>query len=177
MGRFRAHRHRRSCTSDRQVQKALDRYQAESGAEKLPPLAEADFDFKATSATTVGGTISLFIFKIGASHENDVTNEVTFTYKLPPPLIALEKGPKRPPPPTLADDLVKTIKAAAHAVQGSATVGNLKFSQLTVQLQYGVKVEGSGSAGPTISIVTVGLSGDKNKNTVQTVKLVFADKS
>ena len=71
---------------------------------------------------------------------------------------------------------METIEAAARSVQGSATMGTLKFSQLAVNLQYGVKVDASGSAAPIISFVTVGLSGDKNRNTVQSVKLVFADK-
>ena len=64
------------------VQKALAEYQTNlgGGADALPPLTSAVFDFKATSAITKGGTISFFIFKFGASHESAVTNDVNFTY-------------------------------------------------------------------------------------------------
>jgi hypothetical protein len=59
------------------------------------------------------------------------------------------------------------------AVKSAGSLGPLGFSQLTVTIQYGVKWDGNLGANVPISFVTVGLSGDKNKNTVQSVKLVF----
>jgi hypothetical protein len=157
-----------------QVKDALAEYQHNlgGGADALPPLASAEFDFKTTVATTVGGSINLFIFKIGASHEKDVVNDVTYTYSVPKPptatgLLANKK------PPSLKDELGRTIQSAAAAVKATGKVGNLPFSKLTVNLQYGVKWDVSGGVSAPIQFVTIGLSGDKNKNTVQSVKLVF----
>jgi hypothetical protein len=159
-----------------QVKAAILKYQSSlgSGPDSLPPLASAEFDFKATTATTVGGSINLWIFKIGGSHENDVVNDVTYTYSVPPP-------PKPPaglaahkPPPTLTEALASTIQSAAAAVKTSSTMGKLTFKSLTVNVSYGVKWDGSIGANVPIQFITVGLNGDKSKNTVQSVKLVFS---
>lgn len=160
-----------------QVKAALDQYQKSlgSGPDALPPLASAAFDFKTTTATTVGGTINLFIFKIGGSHENDVINDVTYAYSVPPPPkpAAGAAAKKNNKPPTLTEALASTIQSAAAAVKTSGTVDNLKFNKLTVNIQYGVTWDGNIGVNVPIQFVTVGLSGDKNKNTVQSVELVF----
>src|SRR6266852_4443926 len=158
-----------------QVKAALDEYQKSlgSGPDALPPLASAEFDFKATTATTVGGTINLFIFKIGGSHENDAVNDVTYAYSVPPPPVAVTKSRKKPP--TLTEALASTIQGAAAAIKASGSLGKLKFNKLTVNVQYGVKWDGNIGANVPIQFVTIGLSGDRNKNTVQSVKLVFGN--
>lgn len=157
-----------------QVKGALAEYQNNrgGGADALPALSSAEFDFKATTATTVGLTVNLFIFKLGGSHENDVVNDVTYTYSVPkPPTTASLQSNKKPP--LLKDALAQTIQSAAAAIKTSGTLGKLTFTKLTVNLQYGVKWDGNIGANVPISFVTIGLSGDKNKNTVQSVKLVF----
>jgi hypothetical protein len=156
-----------------QVQKALAEYQTNlgGGVDALPPLASAVFDFKATSAIGEGGTISFFIFKFGVSHESAVTNDVTFTYSVPKPPAGLSS--KNQKPPELKDTLAQTIQSAAAAVKTAAKMGNLSFTKLVVSVQYGVKWEGNITAGAQISFVTVGLSGAKSVNTVQTVNLTF----
>ena len=50
-------------------------------------------------------------------------------------------------------------------------MGNLSFTKLVVSVQCGVKWEGNIGAGAQISFVTVGLSGAKSSNTVQSVIL------
>jgi hypothetical protein len=158
----------------KEVTAALQEYQDNRGAGasfELPPLSTAEFDFKTTVAKTVGGTFSFLIFKFGTSHEKDVVNEVTYTYSLPDPKKSGLQDTK--PPPSLKDELAQAIQAAALAVKTSSTAAGLPFGKLTLNLQYGVKWDVTAGASPVISIVTVGLSGDINKNTVQSVKLVF----
>lgn len=157
-----------------QVKDALAEYQHNlgGGADALPPLASAEFDFKTTTATTVGGSINLFIFKIGVSHEKDVVNDVTYIYAVPKPTTATGLLANKKPP-LLKDELARTIQSASAAVKTAGKVGNLPFSKLTVNLQYGVKSDASAGVSAPIQFVTIGLSGDKNKNTVQSVKLVF----
>jgi hypothetical protein len=158
----------------KEVTAALQEYQDNRGAGatfELPPLSTAEFDFKTTVAKTGGVTFSFLIFKFGTSHEKDVVNEVTYTYSLPEPKKSGLQDTKAPP--TLKDELAQAIQAAALAVKTSSTAAGLPFGKLTLNLQYGVKWDVNGGASPVISIVTVGLSGDVNKNTVQSVKLVF----
>lgn len=160
-----------------QVKEALQEYQTNlgGGADALPPLSSAEFDFKTTTATTIGLSISLFIFKIGGSHEKDVVNDVTFTYSVPKPPPD-KKGlgvAKKKPSVELKDQLAQTIRTAAAAVKTAGTVGKLPFSKLSVNIQYGVKWDGSAGASVPIQLVTIGISGEKSKNTVQSVKLVF----
>jgi hypothetical protein len=158
-----------------QVQKALDDYQENrgGGADALPPLTSAVFDFKATSVVTIGGVINFFIFKFGVSHESAVTNDVTYTYSFPKPrreagLLATRKAPE------LKDTLARTIQSAAAAVKTAGTLGELSLTKVAVSIQYGVKWEGSGGGSvPVFTFITVGLSGAEAKDTVQSVSLTF----
>jgi hypothetical protein len=158
-----------------QVTDALQEYQKNRGSgatQELPPLSSAEFDFKTTTSKTAGLSISLFIFKFGASHEKDVVNDVTYTYSLPEP----KKGPALQgshPPPSLKDQLAQTLQSAAKAVKESSTAAGLPFSKLTVNLSYGVKWDINAEGKPQISFVTLGLTGDASKNTVQSVKVTF----
>ena len=157
-----------------QVRAALDEYQKNrgTGSAELPPLSAAEFDFKVTTTVSSGVTFSILIFKFGNTTERSDVSDVTFTYALPPPEPKIGAESVQPPP-LLKDELAKTIQGAASALKESFTFGNLPLKQVTVNIQYGVKRDVSGSGTPTISLVTVGLSGDKNKNSIQSVKLTF----
>lgn len=157
-----------------QVQAALLEYQRNrgGGSDALPPISSVEFDFKTTTAMTEGITANVLIFKFGTSHENDTTNEVTYTYSLPKPAVATERTARKKPP-LLRDQLAQAVQSAALAVKTQGAVGDLKFTKLTVNLAYGVKWDISASGAYEFSLVTVGVNGDKNKNTVQSVKLVF----
>ena len=154
-----------------QVQAALDQYQRTrgSGSDALPALTSAELDFKVTTTTSVGGTINLIIFKIGASREDAVVSDVTMTYSLPTP----PKGDEKAAPSVLTQQLVGAIRGAAAAAKKAPNLGGTKFSKLAVNLQFGVKWDGNAGANVPISIVTVGINGDKNRNAIQSVKLVF----
>jgi hypothetical protein len=156
------------------VKEALDLYQHNlgNGPDALPALSSAEFDFKTTTAKTVGATVNLFIFKIGGSHEKDDVNETTFTYSIPPPTPPAQVQSSKKPP-TLQEQLAYTIQAAALAVKQSKKLGPLSFTKFVVTIQFGVKWEGQAGVNVPISFVTVGLSGDISKNTVQSVKLTF----
>jgi hypothetical protein len=92
----------------------------------------------------------------------------------PPPTGAALAG--RQPPPTLTEELASTIQNGAKAVKQSPSgIGKLKFKQLAVTVQYGVKWDISVGLSAPISFVTVGINADKNKNTVQSVELTFSD--
>jgi hypothetical protein len=158
-----------------QVNLALKEYQSNRGTGEtyeLPPLSSAEFDFKTTTATVLGGTVTVLILKFGVSHENDLTNDVTFTYSLPKP----QKGTtleSEEPPPSLKDQLAQAIQSAAKSIKGASTAAGLPFSKLTVNIQYGVKWDGNAGVTAPVSLVTLGLTGDVNRNTIQSVKLVF----
>jgi hypothetical protein len=158
----------------KQVQAALDEYQQNLGGGKsaLPPLANAEFDFKTTTGTTVSGGFTILIFKFGVSHEKDTVNDVTYSYAPNPPKTQGAQLTSSEPP-SLTDELAKTIQEAAKTITTASTAAGLPFNQLVVNLQYGVKWDVNASGSPQISFVTINLGGDKNKNTVQSVKLTW----
>jgi hypothetical protein len=167
----------------KQVTSAIQEYESSVpvGENSLPSLSSAVFDFKTVTKKSIGGSIQVLVFKFGASRENDVTNEVTFTYKPKPvretPKLFDKSRHPPTPPPLFKDELAQTIQSAAKAIKDAGSVADLPLDQLTVNLQFGVTWDIGPGGQATISIVTVGLSGDINKNTVQSVKLVFGRES
>src|SRR5215472_269667 len=123
----------------KQVKAAVDKYQENrgSGPDALPPLSAAEFDFKTTTGTVGGLTINLFIFKIGASREKDVVNDVTYTYTLPKPKPGVGVSRNQKPIP-LTEALAQSIQNAATTLKNAGSLGELNFSKLTVTIQYGV---------------------------------------
>ena len=157
-----------------QVTSALERYQASLGTGKnaQPPLKSAVFDFKTTAERSSGFQINLLIFTIGGSKQTDVVNEVTFSYAAPRAgEAALGRAAEAE---SVEDELLATIQGAGRAIgAGAAAVGGVPFSQLSVTLQYGVKRSVGAGGKAVISLVTVGLKGDKDVNAVQSLKLIF----
>jgi hypothetical protein len=157
------------------VEAAINCYQTSigSGPDALPPLKQADFDFKTTTGKIGGISVSFFIFQLKASKEKDTTNEITFTYGLKTSSEGLALK-RKAPPIQLADALVSDMQAAAAAVKDAAKLGKLNFNQLKVVLQFGIQFEGNVAINAPVQIVTLGASGDYKKNEVQSVTLTFA---
>ena len=162
------------CLVVNQVKSALQRYQSSvgTGTDLLPPLFKAEFDLKTTAATTVGGKISLFVITLGGSHEKTVTNEITFTYAPPQKPKSASLAPHAEA--HLDDQLYATIRGAAEQIRMAERVGGLPFSSLVVTVQFCVKWDAAGGVAAPISLITVGLNGDKSRDITQSVKLTFA---
>jgi hypothetical protein len=141
-----------------------------SGADVLPPLSSAVFDFKTTTGTVGGLSLNLFIVKIGGSVEKDTVNDVSFTYSVPTP--PPTRGP-RPKPQALSDALANEILAAAIAAKPSLTLLGMPLSKVTVSVQFGIKFDGNVSLNIPVSVVTLGPSADRNKTSTQSVTLTF----
>src|SRR6266536_2841952 len=158
----------------KEVKKAVDQYQESlgGGAAALPPLQSAEFDFKVVTEKTTSGSISFFIFSFGGSTSDNTVNDVAYTYELPKPpgVKALSEEP-----PILTETLARTIQEAARAVKESGTLGDLKFTKLVVDIQFGVKWTVDLAGNFTYQFVTLKLGGQKNQNTVQSVKLTFKE--
>jgi hypothetical protein len=157
----------------KEVQKAVDKYQESlgGGASALPPLQSAEFDFKVVTEKTLKGSISFFIFSIGGSTGKSTVNDVAYTYEVPKPAgKAISEEP-----PVLTETLARTIQEAARAVKESGTLGDLRFTKLVVEIQFGVKwIVGAGGTA-SYQFVTLNLGAEKSKNTVQSVKLTFKE--
>ena len=149
-----------------EVQAALSSYQNSlgSGSGALPSLQSAEFDFRVATTVSEGGKAEFLILKIGGSHENESVSEVTFTYTVPRPARAISAGE-----PNLTNALVAAIQSAATAVQAATGPGGMALSRFAVTIQYGVKWEG----GPELKIAFVTLQATGDRNTTQSVKLVF----
>jgi hypothetical protein len=151
------------------VSKDLDPLQPKG----LPKIASATMDFKTTTGKTTGFSFSIFVFKIGASREKDVTDDVSFTYSVPKPALPQIKPLAKPAPADLYKELVKEVAAAASAAQAQSTALGLPLSKVQIQVSYGIKFDGNVGASVPISLVTIGGNGDYNKNNTQAITLIF----
>lgn len=179
-----------------EVQDVLHRFDdtVKNGGPDLPKIMSAEFDFKVSTATVAGVKVNLWILTLGGSLEKDHVNDVTFTYARPQApkqtLSPLSFGPvsdifkkiadlftkkkQKPPPAKLSDELLATIQAAAIAAKNDFKVDNVVFDKkVTVQIQFGVKLDTQASASIPVYGLVVGPSIDRNANVAQSVKLVF----
>jgi hypothetical protein len=139
----------------------------------LPKISSAVMDFKTTTGSTVGFSFSIFVFKVGASREKDVTDDVSFTYSVSKITAPTTKGLLKPAPADLFKELVKEVAAAASAAQAQSTALGMPLSKVQIQISYGIKFDGNVGVNVPISLVTIGGNGDYNKNNTQTITLTF----
>ena len=126
------------------------------------------------STTTGGFKFSILIFSVGGSHQSSSTNDVTFSYAVPPPARYISRHPQ---PHDFSKDLIETLQEAGQQINLTQSVGAAKFKTLTVTLAYGVTWDFTGSATLPISLVTAGGTLDHNRNDTQTIKLTFENQS
>jgi hypothetical protein len=160
----------------RVIQLALTQAQSELEDKKLLTLTQADLDFKTVVQKSDGINLTFFIFTLGATHEKDVTNDVSFTWKNLPkqPPAGIETLGVKPKPLDLGKQLTDTIVAASQAIKHQSDIGGLKPLGLTVSIAYGVQNTVSGGVTlPTLVAITPSVSGKYQNNTTQTVKLTF----
>ena len=155
-----------------QVRDALTRVQKDLDGKQLPPLASVDLTLKTVVEKDAGGTFKLWIISFGVKREKDETQ--TLTIHLTPPS---KDNPQKVGAASLTAALESAIVSAAEGAQQSGTKDYpLKFSGLTLSLDFTVKTTGSGGISiPTITPITVDLSGHVAKNATQTIKIVFED--
>ena len=164
------------CLVAQKVAFTLDEYNNDPTTLKgtVPALARADFDFKTVSSNTGGFKFGILVFSVGASHQSSSTNEVTFSYVVPPPAPIKAHHAQ---PHDFSKDLIETLQEAGRQINMTQSVGAAKFKTLTVTLAYGVTWDFSGSATLPISLVTAGGTLDHNRNDTQTMKLTFENPS
>lgn len=160
------------------VQVALMNAQTELEKQKLPLLKTVDLDFKTIVQKTVGGGINFWIFSIGATHEKDVTNDVSFQWSKPQklPSTGIETFWQRKNVVDLGKQLTDTVVAASRAIHGQSNIGGLPPTGLTVTVAYAVQNTVSGGVSvpiPTLVAVTPSLNGKYQNNNTQTIKLTF----
>ena len=97
---------------------------------------------------------------------------MTFTYKRK----KTTKGWFAELPHTFQEQLIKTIEAAAEAVAKSPTAGGLPFSNTKVEIEFGLKWEGTLGVAVPIQLVTIGADATVSKASVQSVALTFKKK-
>ena len=139
----------------------------------LPKISSATMDFKTTTGKTVGFSLSIFVFKVGASREKDVTDDIAFTYSVPKVVAPGPKGITKPAPADLFAELVKEVAAAASAAQAQSTALGMPLSKVQITVSYGIKFDGNVGVSVPISLVTIGGNGDYNRNNTQTITLTF----
>ena len=157
-----------------QVVDALTYYQTHlrSQTGRLPPIKEAEFNFKIATNKEVGlNAGSLYVFTLGASAESTTSHEITYTYKgLPSPQNKLSSDK----PPDLLSELIDTIQTVAAAVNESKAFGKKPYQTMKVQVEFGFKFQAEVGASAQIQLITIGAHAHYDKSTVQTVTLTFA---
>jgi len=160
------------------VQVALMNAQTELDKQKLPLLKTVDLDFKTIVQKSVGGGIGFWIFSIGATHEKDITNDVSFQWSKPEklPSAGTELLWHREKAVDLGKQLTDTVVAASRAIHGQSNIGGLPPTGLTVTVAYAVQNTVSGGVSvpiPTLVAVTPSLNGKYQNSNTQTIKLTF----
>jgi hypothetical protein len=164
---------------------ALNDYQtdaqsSEGTKDAIPPLASADFDFKAVVDTKGGPSINLWIITLGATWEKQATNEIDFQYL--PHVVKKEEVfalDGHTVPVSLYKAIVDTLKESAKEITKvsaePATPGTpqLDLCQLTLSLSFGATTDVQGGLKVPFELITVSATLDRSKNNVQQVKLVF----
>ena len=160
-----------------EVVKTLNTFNGEADSRALPKLSRVVLDFNTTGGQGGGFSFNLLFFNLGANRENTVTNEVTFTYAVPPaPASTGGLNPRTEAPShDFSQTLLATLQAAAQQVKGTQHIGTAQFSDLTVTLSYGVVWSGTAGGGGAISLVTLDGSVQRRRSDVQTLTLTFAN--
>jgi len=156
-----------------ECKKAIDRYQAVEGKDALQ-LKAADFTFKTTTDKKISGSLGYYVLKAGVSVDESRTRNFTFSYAQPS---TRALSLRRPPKEDFYTQLVDAIEAAANALKNTPhTIGNVPFSQLKVELDFGVTW--TGDLGVNVPyLVTIGADFAATKASTQSVTLTFAQPS
>lgn len=156
-----------------QVNDALKTYQDSTPANSLAPLQSAILDFKTVTATSGGGSLTILIFKAGASYERDFTADMTYEYdNFPPPATSSPRFVAGDTP-NLTKDLLAAITAAAQSNAANYKVGALTLNKTTVTISFAVKEDGNG--GLTFVSLPVSLNADRNQTATHSITLVFGN--
>ncbi len=162
------------CLVAKKIKQALDDYNADPKALRL---SAAEFDFKTVRSTSGGFSFSILVFKVGATHQVDSTDDVTFSYAVPAKPKSETEFALLKENPDFSKELVQTIRDAAKQLASTESVGDAKFKALTINLAYAVKWDFSAGVTIPVQLVTLGGTFDRNKSTTQSVKLTFGDSS
>jgi hypothetical protein len=153
-----------------ETEAALLDYNTRAKKKDLLSLVKADFTFKTGIGGEAGANLNLFVFKLGVSGERELTHTVTFTYE---PKKEATKGLFPISSSSLREELIKTIEAAAAAIAKSPTAGGLPIKSTTIEIEFGLKWEGTLGVNVPIQLVTIGADATVSKTSVQSVALTF----
>lgn len=161
------------CVVAQQVIKTLNTFNATADSKSLPKLSQVTFDFHTSTSKTEGLSFQILVFSLGANHENDSSNDVSFTYTVPHASASAAQPRTSLQPQDFSQVLLTTLQSAATQVRETQSIGDAKFSNLVVMLGYGVVWDVSGGGNGTISLVTLNGSMDRKRADVQTLTLTF----
>lgn len=154
----------------RQVQQALADAQTTLDDESLPPLKSVVLSLQTVLDTSQGGSIKLFIFSFGASHDQTKTQQVDITL-VPPKAGNASLVSERSLTQALEQAIVNAAKGVKDA--GANPKVPLQLSALKVKIGFTVKNGGNGEAVPQILPITLDLKGNVSQTDVQTIEITY----
>jgi hypothetical protein len=152
-----------------EVKEALAVAQQLAKEKNLPALESVTLTLQTVAVKGLGGTVRLFIFKLGATTTTTGTSKIVLTLTPPGPSEEKALGP-------VESNLVNAMLAASEAVKAArGSLSGFEAKQVVCEYSFGVKEEGSGTVGLTLELVpiSVEVGGDVSKQAIQTVTVSF----
>jgi len=156
-----------------QVKEALSNVQTKLTAKQLPPLKSVKLTLQTVATSKAGGKISFWVITIGGSLQKEASQEVVLELVPPKPGRPVNMSSE-----TFTNALEDSILEAAQGVQG-ADQGSLplELQNLTVTLGFTVTAEGAAGAKLTLTPVTLGISGQKDRKVVHRLEVAYSNTS
>ena len=154
-----------------QVKEALSNVQTKLTAKQLPPLKSVKLTLQTVATSKAGGKISFWVITIGGSVQKEASQEVVLELVPPKPGKPVNSSAE-----TFTNALEDSILEAAQGVQG-ADQGSLplELQNLTVTLGFTVTAEGAAGAKLTLTPVTLGISGQKDRKVVHRLEVAYSN--
>lgn len=161
----------------KRVQSAFDEYHKTHKQKGLPALNSADFTFKASTKKTGGVSITIVVFKFGAKHTTETTQELLFNYAVPKPKAELDLLGGKIDSVPLEKELVTVMEELGTAFQKARDLKldgvSFKSTSMTVQFAITNAFEVDGTV--TYDLVTIAGLGGVDTSSTHSIKLTFED--
>ena len=151
------------------VRQALNEAQT-NNVPGFPPLKSVTVKLQTVASRSAGGELQFLVFSLGTRYTSDTASTVELEM-VPPKTREVES---LLPGPGLKEALAQAINLAKVGVMKASTGSPpLVMKNISIDLKFGVELQGS--AGATVTLVPLGIegSGRISREKVHTVSLVF----
>jgi hypothetical protein len=180
------------CFARQRVKEILAEYNSDPSTVNngLPPLRKAELSFKTVTTKKLGFTVSVLVFTVGGTHQNDATREILDSWDVPqaPPNVGFtsdssyiawlsrKQKAEKIKDPSLAKDLRAFIQQVAEQEKPGEPGGDNEQHTVVLTQTFGVQWDFNVGAKIPIQLVPLGPTFDRNRADTQSIKLTFSKK-